>query len=78
MKYILERKIRLAAGPHKIFLGLPEDNYALESNIIFKEGFPYVLEFKPVYRTKRMPHSIPTFLHGIDKYEIFLDGELPR
>jgi len=83
MNYILERKIRLAAGPHRIFLGLPEDDYALEANLIFKEGGPYVLEFKPVYKSARKNYSIrksermkrnETFLKGINKYDIFLNG----
>ena len=83
IKYVLEKKIRLAAGAHRIFLGLPGDDYALETNLILKEGGPYILEFKPVYKSKKGRYSLhkserfkrhETFMKGIKKYELFLDG----
>jgi len=83
MKYILERKIRMAAGPHRIFFALPEDDYALEAIIVFKEDGSNTLEFKPVYKSERKYYSIrksermkrnETFLKGIKGLEIFLNG----
>jgi hypothetical protein len=73
-KYVLEKNIRLRAGTQKVFFGLPEENYALEVEISLKEGEVYVLEFTPVYRTRSIPTRIPTFLKGIDSYEVFLNG----
>jgi len=75
IKYILEKKVRLAAGTHKVFFGLPEEKYSTEVEISLKEGETSTLEFKPIYRTKRIPTRIPTFLKGINKYEVFLDGK---
>ena len=72
-KYVLEKKIRLHAGSHRVFFGLPEDNYSTEMEISLKEGEMSMLEFKPIYRTKRIPTRIPTFMKGIDKYEVFLN-----
>jgi hypothetical protein len=74
LKYVLEKKLRLAAGAHKIYFGLPEDKYAMEFEIALRDGEASTLEFKPIYRTKRIPTRIPTFLKGIDKYAVFLDG----
>lgn len=74
IKYVLEKRVRLAAGSHKVFFGLPEDKYYVEVEITLKEGEPAVLEFKPVYRYKTRPTRIPTFLKGINKYEVFLNG----
>lgn len=74
-KYVLEKKLRLHAGTYKVFFGLPEDNYSNEIEISLKEGETSTLEFKPIYRTKRIPTRIPTFMKGIDKYEVFLKGE---
>jgi len=82
-KYVLEKKLRLHAGTHKVFFGLPEDNYSTEVEISLKEGETnklefkpiYILEFKPIYRTKRIPTRIPTFMKGIDKYEVFLNDK---
>jgi hypothetical protein len=75
MKYTLDRHVRVRAGPHKVFFGLPEDNYFTEVEIVLSEGETYILEFKPLYRTKLIPTRIPTYLKGIDRYEVFLNGE---
>ncbi len=74
VKYILEKKIRLRPGAHKVYFGLPEDEYCVEAEITLRDGEEAVLEFKPVYRYKTQPTRIPTFLQGIDRYEIFLNG----
>jgi hypothetical protein len=74
-KYVLEKKIRLHAGSHRVFFGLPEDNYSTEVEISLKEGEMSTLEFKPIYRTKEIPTRIPTFMKGIDKYKVFLNNE---
>jgi hypothetical protein len=76
LKYILEKKVRLTAGTHNVFLGLPEDNYSIEVEISMKEGETGTLEFKPIYRTKRIPARVPTFLRGIHRYDVFLNGEM--
>ncbi|MEK6672355.1 MAG: hypothetical protein AABY42_02630, partial [Nitrospirota bacterium] len=74
MKYIFEKRIILTAGSHKVFFGLPDDKYSVEVKITLNEGEASVLEFKPIYRTKRIPTRIQTFLKGIDNYEVFLNG----
>jgi len=83
IKYVLGKKIRMTAGSHRIFFGLPEDDYALEANLVFKEDGSNVLEFKPVYKSERKYYSIrksermkrnETFLKGIKGFEIFLNG----
>jgi hypothetical protein len=78
MKYTLEKKIRLAAGPHKIFFGLPGEPYFTEVKVSLKEGIPQVLEFKPQYRYKTRPTRIPSFLEGIDSYKTLLDEQIVR
>lgn len=75
MKYVLERKVRMAVGSHSIFLGLSEENYFVEVELLLREGETSTLEFRPVYRTKRIPRRIPSFLQGIEKYEVFLNHE---
>lgn len=75
MKYVLERKVRTAVGSHNIFLGLPEKNYFVEVELLLREGETSTLEFRPVYRTKRLPTRIPSFLKGIENYEVFLNDE---
>lgn len=75
IKYDLEKRLKLSGGAHKVFFGLPEDNYFREVEITLKEGEAYVLEYRPVYRYKTYPARIPTFLKGIDKYEVLLNGK---
>ena len=74
-KYVMEKRIRLHAGPHKVFFGLPEDNYSTEVVFLLKEGETGVLVFKPIYKTKKHPTRIPTFLKGINKYQVFLNDK---
>jgi hypothetical protein len=50
MDYALERKFRLPAGPHRIFLGLPGEEYFKEVTVTLKEGESYELAFTPHYR----------------------------
>lgn len=75
LKYILAKKLRLAAGTHKVFFGLPEEKYSTEVEISLKEGEAGTLEFKPIYKYKTNPTRIPTFMKGISKYEVFLNGK---
>ncbi|MGD1154171.1 MAG: hypothetical protein ABR911_15010 [Syntrophales bacterium] len=72
IRYVLNKKIRLATGPHKLFLGVPEDEYAGEFVIFVKDGVS-TLEFKPVYRGDHQ-RTAPSFLNGIQYFELFYDG----
>jgi len=74
-KYVLEKKIRLNAGSHRVFFGLPEDKYSTEVEISMKDGEMSILEFKPIYKTKKIPTRIPTFLKGIDKYVVLVNDK---
>lgn len=74
IKYILENKLRLRHGVHKIYFALPEDEYSVETEITLRDGEQAVLEFKPLYRYKTQPTRIPTFLEGISTYEVYLNG----
>ncbi len=71
IKYVLEKKIELRAGIHKVFLGLPADDYFKEVGIALQEGTTYMLEFKPVYHYKTQPARIPTFSRGIKAFEVY-------
>jgi hypothetical protein len=75
MKYVLERKVRLAAGAHKVFFGLPGEAYYTTAEITVKSGSLYILEFKPHYWFKTVPTRIPTFLKGINNYEVVFTAQ---
>lgn len=74
VSYILERKIRLREGAHKVYFVLPEDDYIVDVVIALRSGQEAVLEFKPLYWHKNVPYHIPTFLKGVRTYEIYLNG----
>jgi hypothetical protein len=70
MKYMLEKKVRLAAGSHKVFFDLPEESQFTMTDISVKSGGLYTLEFRPEYRYKTIPTRILTFLKGVDRFEV--------
>jgi hypothetical protein len=72
IRYILNKKIRVTTGSHKLFLGVPEDECAREFVIFVKDGVS-TLEFKPVYRGDHQ-RLAPSFLNGILSFELFYDG----
>ena len=72
IRYILNKKIRLTTGSHKLFLGIPEDEYSREFVIFVKDGVS-TLEFKPVYRGDHQ-RTAPSFLNGIHSFELLYDG----
>ncbi len=70
VKYVLEKKVRLAAGAYKVFFGLPEEPYHMITDITVQSEKAYILEFKPGYRYKTLPTRIPTFFRGISQCQI--------
>jgi hypothetical protein len=70
MKYVLKKKVRLAAGFHKVFFGLPDEPHSTTVDISVKSCGLYVLEFKPHYWYKELQTRIPTFFKGVNKFEI--------
>jgi hypothetical protein len=70
MKYVLEKKVRLASGSHKVFFGLPDELYYTTVDISLRSGGLSILELKPVYRYKTVPTRIPSFLKGVDTFEV--------
>jgi len=74
IKYTLEKKLRLREGAHKVYLALPEDDYIVEAEITLRGGETAVLEFRPIYWHKHVPSVMATFLKGIRKYEVYLNG----
>jgi hypothetical protein len=74
VKYVLEKKIQLRSGTHKVFLGLLADDYFKEVEITLKEGDTATLEFKPVYKCKTRPTRIPAFKKGVKEYDVYLNN----
>jgi hypothetical protein len=69
IKYILEKKIRVKAGTHKVFFGLPAKNYYKQFEITVHEGKAYSIEFKPIYSWKHR-NMVRSFEKGFAYYEV--------
>jgi hypothetical protein len=74
LRYILERKLTLSAGSHKVFFGLPEEDAFAQFDVTMREGESYVLEFQPLYGECLTGHK--SFLHGVSRLDIVLNGDL--
>ena len=62
MKYRLEKRIRLRAGTHQVFFGVPEGDYAETVTVNLQEGQSSTLEFQPIYPRYKWGH--PAFQLG--------------
>jgi hypothetical protein len=71
MRYVLEKKIRLHAGAHSIFFGVPEENYTKTVTVNLPEGKSSTLEFQPIYPRYKWGH--PTFQLGFLGFSACLD-----
>ncbi len=72
IRYILDKKIRLAPGAHHVVFGVPYDDFYTEVKVSLKEGDPHTLEFQPIYSTGRRGYE--TYHRGISRTRILLDG----
>ncbi len=67
IKYEIQKNIRLAAGSHRVFFGLPAEDYYREFDVTLKEGRSYTLAFEPVYKKQR--RDTRRFLSGLEWLE---------
>ncbi len=72
MRYVLEKTIRLAPGPHHVVFGVPYDDYYTEVKVSLSPGEHHVLEFRPIYAMGRRGYE--TFFRGISRSAVYLDG----
>jgi hypothetical protein len=71
MKYALEKKIRLRAGTHRVFLDVPEEHASKTVTVNLQEGKSYTLEFVPIYQRYKWGH--PAFQLGFLGFQTKLD-----
>lgn len=67
VRYDIQKRIRLAAGSHRVFFGLPAEDYYREFDVMLKSGKSYTLGFEPVYKKQR--RDTRKFLSGLDWIE---------
>jgi hypothetical protein len=72
MRYVLEKRIRLDSGTHRIFVGVPEENYAKTVTVDLQEDRSYTLELQPIYPRYKWGH--PTYRLGLLGFSSWLDN----
>ena len=72
MRYTLEKKIRLRAGTHRIFLGVPDENYTKTMTVNLQEGKSNTLEYRPIYPRYKWGH--PAFRLGLLGFNVRMDN----
>lgn len=71
MKYVLEKKIRLQAGGHSIFFGVPEADFTKTVSINLQEDRSYALKLRPLYPRYKWGH--PASRLGFLGFNVKLD-----
>jgi hypothetical protein len=72
IRYMLEKKIRLRAGMHNVFVGVPAENYTKTMTITVSAGTAHTLEFYPIYSRYQRGH--PAFRLGFLGFNARLDN----
>ena len=76
IRYNLEKRIRLSAGPHTVFFALPGEGHSREFEVTLREGESNTLDIKPVYRIDS--RKVKSFLNGVHAVDVFMDGKVVK
>jgi hypothetical protein len=78
VRYRIHKKIRLAAGFHRVFFGLPGEGYHREFDVALEEGRTYSLALEPIYKPGNVRHLRERrFVNGIEEYKKTLQEGSP-
>jgi len=78
VRYRIHKKIRLAGGFHRVFFGLPGEEYYREFDVALEEGKTYSLALEPIYKRGNVRHLRESrFINGIEEYKKSLQEGSP-
>ena len=72
MRYKLEKKIRIASGPHKVFIALPGDDYFKEFDITLSNDALFLLDLSPIYLQDSWRRQ--SYLRGMKDFKVILSA----
>jgi len=72
MRYVLEKRLRLRSGRHKVVMALPSESYLISIEVALSENAS-TLEFKPLYKVDKS--FGPDFTRGLQRFNVFLNGK---
>jgi hypothetical protein len=73
VRYLLEKKIRLSPGLHKISIAITHHGYLNKFEITLIENSVNILECRPIYNRDRWIDQ--SYVKGIRNFEILLNGK---
>ena len=78
IRYSFKKAVLLKAGPHKLFVALPEERAVVELELTLKEGTTNTLRLEPMYRSAGNHgsgvKSSSSFMAGIVGFWAYLNG----
>lgn len=78
IRYDIRKRIRLAGGNHRVFFGLPGEEYYREFDVVLEEGKAYSMAFEPIYRQDNVRHLRERrFINGIQELKKTLQEGSP-
>lgn len=74
IKYILDKRIAVSPGKHRLFFSLVDESLCKELNIIIQKGHEHYFEMKPLYRNHSRLQKWPSFQGELQSVEVHFDG----
>jgi len=79
IRYQFEKKLRIKAGAHKVVVGIPADDLAIEREILLSDSANSIV-VEPIYREipgKKRPglYGATSFKQGIKRLQLTLNGK---
>jgi hypothetical protein len=73
IRYEIRKRIRLDGGNHRVFFGLPGEEYYREFDVVLEEGKAYSMAFEPIYKRDNVRHLRERrFINGIEELKMTL------
>ncbi len=82
IRYLFKKDLLIKAGVHKLFVALPEDNVAIEKDLVLKDGTSNTVRIDPIYGSSELGgtpgqglFSSSSFMYGITGFWVFLNHD---
>jgi len=74
IRYVLDKKLLIAPGKHRVFFSLPDDGYYKEFGINVQKGDGNFLELRPVYQIQHRKPRVRSFLSEIEIFRVYYNA----
>ncbi len=81
IRYLFKKDLLLKAGPHKLFVSLPENSVIVKRELTLEEGKTNTLSLEPIYGSSNPegnpghgPFRSSSFIAGIVGFRVYMNG----